>query len=220
MEHKENNDQTINSSEKQGYQSSPIDLKFLKAADTIIEKNKKAKIRPRSDSAISKVLFGSRTVIGKIRARQRGITIMQLYKFANYFDLDFNYFFRDGESMFYKPQQTGRDQSVDITGKHIKNVDVISGTSGNVHKGNVHNYSGKVGKVIERVDNMAENTLNASQESVALEALSIEKEQEIQKIVRGYQERLRIVERERDQAKEKQAEISEKYIKLLEQKID
>ena len=212
------------------YQPSEVDLRFLKAVDYVIKKHKAAKVKPYTDNAISKAFFGNRTIIGQIRSYRRGITMAQLQKFAGYFGLDFNYFFRGTEPMVYQEQTGSKNRNVDIAGRHIKNVDIISDTGGNVHKGDVHNYNGQVGKVIEKVDKIMDNTLNTPQsmelwnhvkeETVALEALVISQKQDMEEIVRGYQERLHKAEKERDQAREKQREISEKYINLLEQKID
>ncbi len=208
MEHQENKDQNSGSSEKQGYQSSMIDLKFLKAADHIIQRDKKAKRKPNSDSAISNTLFGSRTVIGKIRAHQRGITIPQLQKFAIHYDLDLNYFFRNTESMFYNPQAAGKNQNMGIAGERVDIVNEMNNST--LHRGNVYH-----GNEIENVDKMMQNALNPQDMELQAGAMS----EDVKKIIQGYQEKLRIVTEQRDQAKAKHIEISEKYITLLEKNM-
>ena len=84
---------TGNQSRKQRqYELSATDLRFLKTVDVVIEKNRKANIKPDSDNSISSTVFGDRNIIGKVRSSQRGISMLQLEKFAIYFHLDFNCF--------------------------------------------------------------------------------------------------------------------------------
>lgn len=120
------------------YEPSIIDLRFLKAVDYIIEKSAEADIKPNTDHSISKMVFGQGIIIKEIRNFQRGVAMTELHKFAGYFHLDFNYFFRGTEPMEYGPKVVASNRKVNITGENIKNMDVISETRGNIHKGDVY----------------------------------------------------------------------------------
>jgi len=130
-------DQNTNSNEWV-YEPSLVDLRFLKAADYIIRENKADNIKPDTDSSISKMIYGHSSIIREIRNFQRGVAITELHKFASYFHLDFNYFFRGTQPMVYDSQITGRNRDIDIKGNNVKNIDIISETTGNIHKGDVY----------------------------------------------------------------------------------
>jgi len=199
----------METSEKNTYTASGIDLKFLKAVDYIITKNKATKTKPYTDNAISIVIFGNRSIIGKIRVGQRSITIMQLQKFAIQYGFDFNYFFRNTESMLYNPQTAVKNQN-NITGDNVEVIQEIKGST--IYKDKV--YHGGT-EIIENVDKMMHTNLSQSMKLQAAGAI----DQDIKKMVHSYQEELRIVTEQRDQAKAKQLEISEKYINLLEKNM-
>lgn len=128
-------DQNTNS-EKWGYEPSLVDLRFLKAVDYIIKKNKAAKIKPYTDNSISKTIFGQRSIIKEIRCFNRGVAMTELHKFADYFHLDFNYFFRGTEPMVYNPKSTTGKCS-NITGRDIDIVGNMEGS--NLYRGTVYN---------------------------------------------------------------------------------
>lgn len=199
----------METSENNTYTASEIELRFLKAVDYIITKNKATKTKPYTDNAISDTIFNNRSIIGKIRVAQRGITLMQLQKFAIHYGFDFNYFFRSTESMLYNPQTAVKNQN-NITGDNVEVIQEIKG--GTIYKGPVYHGAAEI---IENVDKMMHTNLSQSMKLQAAGAI----DDGIKKMVHSYQEKLRIVTEQRDQAKAKHIEISEKYIKLLEQNM-
>lgn len=221
MEDNSKENQDNDSIEKDKPEPFGVNLKFIEVVDYIIGKNKPAKVKPYTDNALSQALFGDRTIIGKVRTYGRSITIAQLREFGVHFKLDFNFFFRNADSMFYKPQAAHRSQTV--TGKQAitgKNIDIINEMNhSTLHKGDV-NYGG-VGKIIEKVDKVTENTLNnpQSMELQTLEATSQQNE-DIKEIVEYYEAQLSETQKQLDKAREEKYDISKKYINLLEQKIN
>lgn len=227
------------------YELSPIDLRFLKAVDIIIEKNRKEKLKLDSDSAISQAVYGLRTVIGKVRSAQRGISMPQLQSFAIYFNLDFNCFFRDTTTIEYDPQDAGSGKVV-ATSKGIANTgkgaivtqvegdhngDIIGEIKGDVYKGS------KIDQVIQKAEKIVNNHFDDSKqkeqcneiletiqsEANSMENLILRKYEDIKKMADIYEaqilaerEKRTAAEQERDEAREEERKILKKYLKLVE----
>ncbi|MDH5381965.1 MAG: hypothetical protein OEW75_14000 [Cyclobacteriaceae bacterium] len=245
MAKKETGKTAVQSRKQKQYELSAIDLRFLKAMDIVIEKHRKGNIKPDSDNSISKTVFGDRNIVGKVRASQRGVSMAHLEKFAIYFGLDFNCFFRDTETIEYDPQDMGgkvaaRSKGIASTGENAiitqvegdHNGDVFGKVKGDVYKGS------KIGQIIQKaekiinnkMDNdskeMLENILNSIRdESGNLESIIIQKNEEIKKMQKLFTEQLGAekekradVERDRDEAREEERKIMKKYLALLEKK--
>lgn len=245
MTKKESSKTTGQSSKQRQYELSANDLRFLKAVDIVIEKNKRANIKPDSDNSISRTVFGDRNIVGKIRAAQRGISMLQLEKFAIYFHLDFNCFFRDTESVEYDPQDVSgqvvvKGKGIASTGKNAiitqvkgdHNGDVIGKIKGNVYKGS------KIGQVIQKAEKIINNKFDDESkglcedildsirtESENLESTIIQKNEDIKKMADLYEAQIRAesqkrekAERERDEAREGERKILKKYLNLVEKK--
>lgn len=227
------------------YELSPIDLRFLKAVDIIIEKNRREKLKLDSDSAISQAVYGLRTVIGKVRSAQRGISMLQLQSFAIYFSLDFNCFFRDTANIEYDPQDADSGKVV-ATSKGIANTgegvivtqvekdhngDIIGKIKGDVYKGsNIGQVIQKAGKIVNnhfedpKYKQQCSDILETIQsEANSMENLIIRKYEDIKKVIDIYEvqifaerEKRMAAERERDEAREEERKILKKYLKLVE----
>ncbi len=136
-------DQNTNS-DKWGYEPSLVDLRFLKAVDYIIEKNKTANIKPDTDNSISKTIYGQGKTIKEIRCFERGVAMTELHKFADYFHLDFNYFFRGTGPILYNPKSTTNKwgniigEDIDIVG----NMESSNLYKGDVYNGGIHIHKG------------------------------------------------------------------------------
>jgi len=123
------------------YTLKPIDKKFLKAVDYIIAKHKSLILEPSNDNAISICVFDKRGVISKIRASSRGVTQKQIELFANYFSLDFNF--------FYKPEVLHPEPSVMQWGKRgyferESSFTLHGDNSGHINNGPIYVYLDKV----------------------------------------------------------------------------
>lgn len=227
------------------YELSPIDLRFLKAVDIILEKNRKEKLKLDSDSAISQSVYGLRTVIGKVRSAQRGISMPQLQSFAIYFNLDFNCFFRDTANIEYDPQDIGSGKVV-ATSKGIVNTgkgaivtqikgdhkgDIIGKIKGDVYKGSkINQVIQKAGKIVnnhfedsKRKQEFTEILQRIQGEAGNMEKLILRKYEDIKKIIYVYEDQIFTerqkrtnAERERDEAREEERKILKKYLKLVE----
>lgn len=243
---KKQTSKTGNQSRKQRqYELSATDLRFLKTVDVVIEKNRKANIKPDSDNSISSTVFGDRNIIGKVRASQRGISMLQLEKFAIYFHLDFNCFFRDTATIEYDPQDVSgqvvaKGRGIASTGKNAiitqvkgdHNGDVIGKIKGNVYKGS------KIGQVIQKAEKIINNKFDDESkelcedilssirtESENLELTIIQKNEDIKKMADLYETQIRAeaqkrkkAEQERDEAREGERKILKKYLSLVEKK--
>lgn len=243
---KQESGKTASQSGKKGrYEFSATDLRFLKAVDIVTEKNKRAGIKPDSDNSISKTVFGDRNIIGKIKASQRGVSMSHLEKFAIYFNLDFNCFFRDTEAIEYDPQDIGgttaaRSKGIASTGENATITQVEGDHNGDVFgkiKGDVYKGS-KIGQIIQKAEKIINNKMDNDtkemfdsilnsirDESGNLESIIIQKNEEIKKMQKLFGEELRLerqkrenVEGERDEAREEERKIMKKYLKLLEKK--
>ena len=192
---------------KSTYKLSGVDLKFLEAVDYVIEKNKTANVKPDTDNAISKTVFGNRSIIGKVRASHRGITLAQLHIFATYFHLDFNYFFRDTQAIEYHAQIAGSNPGKGIMADNVGNIigDQMRGT---INMGDVH--KDRVAGTGQKAENTVEDPFDGRQIGTSWNDNKKESE--------DLREQLHQMRKQRDQAREEQIRISEKYIKLLEQK--
>lgn len=227
------------SSNKGRYELSAIDLRFLKVVDTVIEKNRNANMKLNSDNSISKTVFGDRNIISKVRASQRGISMSQLEKFAIYFNLDFNCFFRDTDNIQYNTEDIGghvlaKDKGIASTGKNAiitqvegdHNGDIIGKMKGNVYKGS------KIGQVIQKAEKIINNNLDDEEtkqkceeimdsiekEAKGLESTVIQQNEDIKKMAEIFEAQLRKVEEERDEAREGERKIMKKYLSLVEKK--
>ncbi len=139
------------------YELSAIDIRFLKAVDVVIAKNKNADVKLGTDSSVSSTVFGSRNVIGKIRSSQRGVTTAQIDKFAIYFNLDFNCFFRDIPKIKYDPNSIGnkvvaKDNAQVNYGENGRNIN----TSGGEYFEN--NYHGEIKEQVQQAKKIINKT--------------------------------------------------------------
>jgi len=229
------------------YELSAIDLRFLKAVDTIIQENKKNKVKPNSDSSVSEKAFGMRTVTGKIRSSQRGVSMQQLQKLAIAFDLDLNYFFRGTDQLRIKPathlQGTTLSQDKGVLGTGDRSIitQVEGDHNGDIIgeiKGDVFNGS-KIDQVIQKAEKIVNNHFDAPgekekvaealedirQETDQMQSLIQRKYEDIKKMADIYEaqllaerEKRMAAERERDEAREDERLTMKKYVRLLEDK--
>ncbi|MEM9847415.1 MAG: hypothetical protein AAF847_05965 [Bacteroidota bacterium] len=109
------------------YQLQQKDIRFLKAVDQILEYNKITFRLKESDASLSKRVFNKGNIIAKIRASQRGVSQTQLEQFATFFNINYNYFYRDDAELYYKASQ-----------KETKTYPPITESKGN-YSGNICN---------------------------------------------------------------------------------
>lgn len=78
------------------------DIKFLEAVDHIIERNLRARIKPRTDSALAKIIYPpNRSIISAVRSSTKHIPETALVNLALMFSIDFNFFWRDDAPLIY-----------------------------------------------------------------------------------------------------------------------
>ncbi len=120
---------------KKARQLGPVDIRFLKAVDILLEKNRQEGKLPTNYSALSELLSSDRNAISKIRSGVRHVSFPQLVKFATRFTLDYNYFFRDHvEDIFYQvpaptvPHGVASNKGVLNSGSKATTIQVENGT--------------------------------------------------------------------------------------------
>lgn len=78
-----------------------LNERFLQAVSIILQKNKERKIKPDTEREVSRVLGMHYTTISQVRLGKRSVTLSQIYKLGQYFNLDFNFFFRTDVRLRY-----------------------------------------------------------------------------------------------------------------------
>ncbi|MEL7421916.1 MAG: hypothetical protein AAFN81_02945 [Bacteroidota bacterium] len=150
------------------YELKPVDKKFLQAVDFIISKHKSQGLEPSNDNAISLALFGKRSVIAKIRTSSRGVTQHQIERFANYFDLDYNFFYR--KEVFMPQSDHLKTGFVSSPSNPDQPRLILEGdNTGNIYNGQIYIY-------LDKVKEMASNGPNKMPKEylAALDALQQE----------------------------------------------
>ncbi|MHA7058427.1 hypothetical protein ACWGOQ_0014490 [Aquimarina sp. M1] len=98
---------------KQNPDYDTIDLKFIEAIDTVLEKNDELGIKPSNDSSLGKLIYPSnRSIISSVRSRAKHIPHLALINFAKLFDVDMNYFYSD-RTLNYIPRVRTSDNRID-----------------------------------------------------------------------------------------------------------
>jgi hypothetical protein len=221
---------------KKKYELSLIDVRFLRVVDEIIEKNKIEKIEPNTDSSISKIIFGDRYAISKIRSSHRGVTLNQVEKTAIFFNLDSNCFFREIDKIEYDPNNIGssnviRDKAQINYGNG--NINTVSGDNNETNFHGDNHYYGEIKKQVKHIHNIINKSECSSKlqkkyhsllekiqdESTNLEKMLDEKTNELKKmadlLVKETLDREK-AEKERDIERVEKEKIKDKYIALLE----
>lgn len=189
---------------KKGRNLSPVDIRFLKAVDLLLEKNKQQGKLPTNYSALSELLSSDRNTISKIRSGVRHVSFPQLVKFATLFTLDYNYFFRDHVvDIFYKISAPPIPQNV-ATKKGVQNSG-SKATTIQVENGNVYHSSENL-SLDEDESQIQDEDRSRSKEEVQR---SIESE-EAKQIILLQQELLR--------EKEEKMVLMKKYMEALEKR--
>lgn len=128
------------------------DKKFLQAVDYIIAKHKSRGLEPSNDNAISLAIFGKRGVIAKIRSSSRGVTQNQIIRFATYFELDFNFFYR---KEVYTPEIISRAAT------HLPTADTAEQFHLYLKGDNIGNiYNGQISIYLDKVKEFAANSMS------------------------------------------------------------
>lgn len=182
----------------------------------------------------------NRTLIGKIRASHRGVTLTHLEKFAVYFNIDCNYFFRDGISFNYDTNEKSSSfekSSYLITGENQinygdygRNIKVGKGTY------NENNYRGTINKQIQNAKKIVNESQfpskfqeqcsrileNIEQESSSLENLLAKQTIELKKMIelhnleiKKQKEEIRKIKKERDEAREGERVALKKIVDFM-----
>ena len=126
------------------------DYRTLAAIDHIILQHKKMGWGPTTDTRISSEVFGENSVITKVRNAQRGFSHNKIIQLANFFNLDLNYFFREGVPLKYIPQLGYINSSV-LEGVNACRSFHFSGGEnyGNIYNGQIYIYLEKAKQMVE-----------------------------------------------------------------------
>lgn len=123
------------------------DLRFLQAAEYIIQKNRQAGIPPDSYSSLGELIYPSnRSIISAVRNEMKHIPEAAVAQLALMFNLDLNYFYRDGVELKYVPKTNDKteakviasDNAVANTGNGAATFHAGSGKIEGVNTGNGH----------------------------------------------------------------------------------
>ena len=222
------------------------DLKFLQAVDHILDAKKKAGEKPNSDNGVGLMIYPSnRSIITAVRTSIRHIPDTALANFANMFNINMNFFYREGAPLKYQPDNTTpvnhaeskgiinhRDQSTITQVEGHNKGEIIGIVKGNVYKGN------KIEEIVQKADQIVNNQFGPDdqktykkllksirKESQNMESLILQKTEDIKKIQDLYEkemhsERLRTkgLQEELTQIKDSERELLKKYTALLEER--
>lgn len=78
------------------------DVKFIEAVDYIIERNRAAGIKPKTDSGLAKIVYPpNRSIISAVRSKTKHIPETAVVNLGLMFSIDFNFFWREDAPMVY-----------------------------------------------------------------------------------------------------------------------
>lgn len=206
-------------------------IRFLKAVDLIIAEKAKFGLEKLSTTSISKLIFNNKAAISKIKNGRRSISTSQLESFANYFGIDYNFFFRDDVDLYFKPKKfNGNISATKESTISLESHNNIIQTGGGENTGNIH-----FGEVYKRIQN-AKTIINQFssespqreyqkaldnilEETKKLERLVIQKTEEIKATMLSLSTQVFSLERELKTVISSEANLMKRYIELLEEKV-
>lgn len=179
------------------YELTEADIKFLKAVNVIVQKNTAFGIEPKSVNSLSKMLFGDRSIIAKIKSSQRGVSKNQLKIFAGFYNLEPDWFNSRGFNFTYDPKDYTSYSPVEkkkknkAKGNTVINVNGKGASGGTVYSGDIlgditqHIHSAE--KIINQVPPDLKAQVNQVFQSIH------EKAEEIKKISDGYESQVKVL---------------------------
>lgn len=204
---------------------SAVDIRFLKAVDILLSKNKKEGLKPRNSSELSQILVGSKDMVTKVRSGFRGVSLSQLVSFATQFNIDYNYFFRDGiKEIFHSDLIAGHGsvvshQGVQNNAPGATTIQMEHGDmTGSVYSGEVKASIGKVVNLIPKEVQVKFNNLLEELYSgvTELDTKLSDKSEEIKKISDHSSEIISGLQEQLKSEKEDKMLLMEKYTKVME----
>lgn len=137
----------------------PETIKFLEVIEEIKQTNKLLKIEPKTNSAISNLIYPTdRTIFSKLKTGMRKRVPMDaLVKLAVYFKIDMNYIFYEGFEINYYPEvlqdsSTKNQVNYNVSDDHLRIINK-----------NSHNALGLTIRLYEQMMTLLEENRNLTE---------------------------------------------------------